>query len=62
MPRNAVGVKVEGSNTPGREEEERREEGGGVKTKKKKPTGLHNILFKRKLNKNIVEKITAEVK
>lgn len=58
MPRNAEGVK-EGSNTPGREEERGNR---GESEDKKKPTGLHNILFKRKLNKNIVKKITAEVK
>lgn len=36
MPRNAEGVKVEGSDTPGGEEEERSGEGKKVKTKKKK--------------------------
>lgn len=50
MPRNAEGGKGGGSDTPGREEEERWK----GKTEKQ-PTGLHNILFKRKLNKNIVK-------
>lgn len=38
MPRIAEGVKVEGSNTPGREEEKRRKEGRGGEVKTKKET------------------------
>lgn len=53
----------EGSNTAGMVRRRMRKDGIGEESRKgNQPTGLHNILFKMSLNKNIVYKSRKHLK